>query len=110
MVLSLVASTSTGLIRRLTSVGPVLTGGVSVAAAIGICIEFWAAAEVGSIKPPPAKAPASKNWRRDKRLSSCSFTVRRSSRERSLQSQGASSGAGPKPQPQNRTFLNERED
>jgi hypothetical protein len=32
-------------------------------------------AEVGRIKPPPAKALASKNCRRDKRLSSCSFIV-----------------------------------
>src|SRR5258708_29317471 len=78
MVLSLVTSTSTGPIRKLTSAGPVLIGGVGVADAIGICIELCALAEAGSIKPPPAKALANKNCRREKVLSSCSLIVRRS--------------------------------
>src|SRR5260370_26819661 len=81
MVLSFVTSTNTGPMRKLTSAGPVLTGGVAVAEAIGICIEFCAAAGLGSIKPPPAKALVSKNCRREKRLSSCSLIVRRSSLE-----------------------------
>src|SRR5271165_6633005 len=92
MVLSLVTSTSTGPIRKLTSVGPVLIGGVAVAEAIGICIEFCATAEVGSIKPPPAKALASKNCRRDKRLSSCSFIVCRFYKGIGRSSHGNSSG------------------
>ena len=56
---------------KVTFVGPVLTGGVPVPETIGICIEFCTVAEVGRIKPPPAKALASKNYRRNKRLSSC---------------------------------------
>src|SRR5271166_1932113 len=91
MVLSVVTSTSTGPIRKLTSVGPVLTGGVAVAEAIGI--EFCATTEVGSIKPPPAKALASKNCRRDKRLPSCSFIVRRSSKGAGLSSHDTASGS-----------------
>jgi hypothetical protein len=49
---------------KVTSAGPVLTGGVGDAEAIGMSIEFCAAAKVGSIKPPPAKALASRNRRR----------------------------------------------
>ena len=72
----------------------VLTGGVAVVEAIGICIEFCPTAELGSIKPPPAKALASKNCRRDKRLSSSSFIVRKSCRgNRSIKAKGTSSGS-----------------
>src|ERR1700720_3143646 len=85
MVLSLVTSTRTGPMCKVTSAGPVLIGGVADAEAIGMSIEFCAAAKVGSIKPPPAKALASRNRRRDKLLSSCSFIVRRFSRRRGLQ-------------------------
>jgi hypothetical protein len=78
MVLSLVTSTRTGPMCKVTSAGPVLTGGVAVAEAIGICIGFCAPAEVGSINPLPAKVPASKNCRRDKPWPSRSIIVRRS--------------------------------
>src|SRR3981081_4273531 len=81
MVLSFVTSTSTEPMRKLTSAGPVLTRGVAVADPIGICIEFCAVAGLGSIKPPPAKALASKNCLREKRFSSCSLIVRKSFRK-----------------------------
>src|SRR5580700_8217654 len=88
MVLSLVTSTRTGPMCKFTSAGPVLTGGVAEAEGIGMSIAFCAAAKLGSIKPPPAKALASRNRRRDKLLSSCSFIVRRFSRRRGLQATG----------------------
>jgi hypothetical protein len=95
---------------KVTSAGPVLIGGVAVAEAIGICIEFCAAVKVGSIKPPPAKALASRNRRRDKLLSSCSFIVRRFSRRRGLQATELSSGSERNLDQKMRLFLTERED
>ena len=61
--------------RKVTSAGPVSTGGVGVAVGMGICVEFWAMAETGKIALPPAKALASKNFRRVNWLASRSFIV-----------------------------------
>src|SRR5260370_14793821 len=104
MVVCLVTSTSTGPIRRLTSVGPLLTRAVADAEAIGICMEFCASAKVGSIKPPPAKALASRNCRRDKLLSWCSFIVRRFPGEEVFK-QRDFVWVGAKSRPKNKTFL-----
>src|ERR1700692_3767006 len=78
IVFSLETSTSTGLMRKVTSAGPVLIGGVALVEPIGICIELCAAARFGRIKLPPATALATRNCRRDKRCSSCSLMVTRS--------------------------------
>jgi hypothetical protein len=94
---------------KVTSAGPDLIGGVAVVEAIGICIEFCATAEAGSIKPPPAKALASKNCRRDKRLAWCSFIVRRSSRGQVYKATVLSLGRS-EVSTTNKTFLTERED
>jgi hypothetical protein len=78
IVLSFLTSTKTVPIRKVTFAGPIWTGGVGVAADSGICIEFCAPLEIGKIKPPPAKVPANKNWRRVRHVSSLFFIGPRS--------------------------------